>query len=86
MRDDVLSPYDAACLRADEAEEALDDLRHYTRRMLQALDAYWLWCEGWNGPKNRLPRSMSTAEDWWSRYEKYRKLVEVAPTNPRART
>lgn len=53
------------------------DLAHWTRRMLQALDAYWLWWEGWNGPKNRYPRSLSTAEDWWIRFEKYRARVEA---------
>lgn len=49
-------------------------LPHYARRMLQALDAYWLHCDGL--PKGRYPRSRSTAEDWWGRFEKYRSLVE----------
>ena len=49
-------------------------LPHYTRRMLQALDAYWLHCDGL--PKGRYPRSRSNDEDWWGRFEKYRALVE----------
>ncbi len=49
-------------------------LPHYTRRMLQALDGYWLHCDGL--PKGRYPKSRSTMEDWWYRFEKYRKLVE----------
>lgn len=49
-------------------------LPHHTRRMLQALDAYWLHCDGL--PKGRYPRSRSTDEDWWGRFEKYRALVE----------
>jgi len=50
------------------------DLPHLTRRMLQALDAYWLHCDGL--PSNRYPRSQSDAEDWWHRFEKYRAQVE----------
>lgn len=50
-------------------------LPHYTRRMLQALDGYWLHCDGLP-PRERHPRSRSTAEDWWTRFEKYRALVE----------
>jgi hypothetical protein len=42
--------------------------------MLQALDIYWFCCEGL--PRGRNPRGKYTAEDWWFRYEKYRKLVE----------
>lgn len=42
--------------------------------MLQALDAYWLHCDGL--PKGRYPRSRSNDEDWWYRFEKYRALVE----------
>ena len=45
--------------------------------MLQALDGYWLWCDGWQGPRDRYPRSESTAEDWWHRFEKYRARVEL---------
>jgi len=56
--------------------ERHDDVAHYTRRMLQALDGYWMWCDGWQGSANRWPRSESTAEDWWIRFEKYRAKVE----------
>lgn len=59
----------AMCIRRDE-------LAHWTHRMLQALDCYWMWCDGWAGPSNRWPRSESTAEDWWTRFEKYRQRVE----------
>ena len=51
----------------------LEDLRHNIRRMLQALDAYWMNYEG--RPFNKMPRGKYTAEDWWHRYEKYRALV-----------
>lgn len=64
---------DVAALRERVAE--LEDLAHWTRRMLQALDAYWLHCEGYQGPGN--PRSASTDEDWWNRFERYRKRVEA---------
>ena len=50
-------------------------LPHNTRRMLQALDAYWTCCEGM--PKGRYPRGSYTAEDWWNRYERYRAKVEA---------
>lgn len=59
---------------AMSTETAVTNLTHNTRRMLQALDAYWLHCDGL--PNNRYPRSSSTAEDWWGRFEKYRDLVE----------
>jgi hypothetical protein len=52
----------------------LPSLQHYTRRMLQALDGYWLHCDGL--PEARRPRSPSNAEDWWCRFERYRALVE----------
>lgn len=42
--------------------------------MLQSLDAYWLHCDGL--PNGRYPKSRSTDEDWWHRFEKYRALVE----------
>jgi hypothetical protein len=51
------------------------DLQHNTRRMLQALDAYWLHWDGYNGKGH--PRSEATAEDWWIRFERYRKKVEA---------
>src|SRR4051812_17741213 len=44
--------------------EALEARRHYTRRMLQALDIYWFCAEGL--PKGRYPRGRYTAEDWWN--------------------
>lgn len=47
---------------------------HYVRRMLQALDAYWLTIDGL--PKGRYPRGRYDAEDWWGRFEKYRAFVE----------
>jgi hypothetical protein len=50
-------------------------LPHYTRRMLQALDGYWAHCEGGNGQRHHNFRA-SLAEDWWTRFEKYRALVE----------
>jgi len=52
------------------------DLAHWTRRMLQALDAYWAHYEGWNLPR-REPRSRSDQEDWWHRFERYRARVEA---------
>lgn len=51
-----------------------DPISHYARRMLQALDAYWLHCDGL--PPNRHPRGKYETEDWWGRFEKYRALVE----------
>ena len=50
-------------------------LPHNVRRMLQALDGYWLHCDGL--PKGRYPRSRSNDEDWWGRFEKYRAKVEA---------
>lgn len=50
-------------------------LPHNVRRMLQALDAYWLHCDGL--PKGRYPRSLSDASDWWYRFERYRAKVEA---------
>lgn len=41
----------------------VSELAHNTRRMLQALDAYWLGYD---------------LEDWWYRFEKYRANVERA--------
>lgn len=49
-----------------------DDLRHDTRRMLQALDGYWEHCEG----GRERSRTDHDAEDWWTRFERYRKRVE----------
>lgn len=50
-------------------------LPHNARRMLQALDCYWTCCEGM--PKGRYRRGRYDAEDWWNRYERYRRLVEA---------
>jgi hypothetical protein len=50
-------------------------LPHNVRRMLLALDCYWLGCDGL--PKGKYPRGKYTIEDWWIRFEKYRKLVEA---------
>ena len=71
----VLDPYDAACLRADDAEHELADLAHWTRRMLQALDAYWLHYEGYDGFGH--PRTEGAEERWWGRFERYRARVEA---------
>ena len=57
-----------------EADERLFLLGWATRRMIQALDAHWLHYDGL--PKGRYPRSLSDAENWWTRFEKYRKIVE----------
>lgn len=83
-RDNVLSVVES---HAKEARAALfsalgdtkesDDLRHWTRRMLQALDGYWLHYDGWNGDPKRYPRSRSDQEDWWNRFEKYRARVQA---------
>lgn len=51
-----------------------EELSHWTHRMLQALDAYWLHYEGYSGKGQ--PLSPSTEEDWWIRFEKYRRRVE----------
>lgn len=60
----------------------MTDLVHATRRMLQALDAYWLGYEGL--PRNRHPRGSYTSEEWWHRFELYRRQVDaiiaVVPT------
>ena len=65
---------DCASLQGVKEPRRLDG-RHSTRRMLQALDGYWLHCDGL--PKGRYPRSASTAEDWWYRFERYRRDVEA---------
>jgi len=51
-----------------------DRIQHATRRMLQALDAYWLHCDGL--PPKRYPRGKYDMEDWWNRFERYRREVE----------
>lgn len=53
------------------------DLRHNTRRMLQALDAYWLHWDGLPARRDDTVRSESTGEDWWHRFETYRTRVEA---------
>lgn len=57
-------------LAAQAEQEA--ELRHNTRRMLQALDGYWEHCDGLSPNKWGRVRSQATAEDWWHRFEKYR--------------
>jgi hypothetical protein len=52
------------------------DLAHWTRRMLQALDIYWLHSGGLSHARWLTVRSTSTDEDWWIRYERYRARVE----------
>lgn len=64
----------ATVKRVEGELEWADDLRHWTRRMLQALNAYWLHYDGYHGRGN--PCSMSTGEDWWIRFEKYQARVE----------
>lgn len=54
------------------------DLQHSTRRMLQALDGYWEHCDGLSAKKRATVRSWSAAEDWWGRFERYRREVEEA--------
>lgn len=67
--------YEPYVLVAEKATPLyIGPLPHYTRRMLQALDAYWLHHDGL--PNGRYPRSLATEEDWWHRFEKYRALVE----------
>lgn len=53
----------------------MSPLQHATRRMLQALDGYWAHCEGGNGQRHHNFRQ-SLAEDWWTRFERYRREVE----------
>jgi hypothetical protein len=55
--------------------DALNEVAHDTRRMLQALDAYWLHCDGL--PPKRYPQGRYEMEDWWTRFEKYRAKVEA---------
>jgi hypothetical protein len=57
------------------AEAHLETLEWATRRMLQALDIYWKGYEGLPPDKYRW-HGEHFAEDWWTRYEKYRKIVE----------
>lgn len=42
------------------------------RRMLVCLDAYWRCHDGRPGRRGRYD-----LEDWWTRFEKYRRLVEA---------
>jgi hypothetical protein len=52
----------------------VSEFAHNTLRMLQALDAYWLHYDGL--PRSSHPRGLYDQEDWWTRFQKYRKLVE----------
>lgn len=56
----------------------MTDLAHYTKRMLQALDAYWSVYEAGPGrDKFRCwSRAMDSEERLWTRYERYRAKVE----------
>lgn len=56
-------------------------LPHNVRRMLQALDAYWLHCDGLPEHKLRSVRGKYDTEDWWIRFEKYR--AKIAHTSER---
>src|SRR6201995_5778010 len=58
-------PEEAAQLSGMLAQ-VLRDRRRLPTRMLQALDAYWLHCEGL--PKGKYPRGRYTMEDWWGRF------------------
>jgi hypothetical protein len=64
----------AKCAALAGVQAKPNDLAHWTHRMLQALDAYWLHYDGYDGRGN--PRSESTGEDWWHRFERYRARVE----------
>jgi hypothetical protein len=74
----IISDRDSAEANLRSREEQLNDLRHWTHRMLQALDIYWLHCDGLGPRKWDSVRSDSNAEDWWIRFEKYRERVEAA--------
>lgn len=67
-------PEEAAQLSAMLAG-VLRERRRLTTRMLQALDAYWLHCDGL--PKGRYPRGRYGMEDWWGRFERYRAELSV---------
>lgn len=68
-------PEEAAYLTSELAY-VLRERERLTRRMLQALDAYWLMYEGL--PKGRRPRGKFDSEDWWFRFERYRsELTEL---------
>jgi hypothetical protein len=65
------------------AGDVQTDLAHATRRMLQALDAYWRHYEGVDPSKRpdgslRWPHGRYDAEDWWNKFEMYRARVEEA--------
>jgi len=57
--------------------DQVTDLEHSVRRMLQALDGYWAHCEGGHGQRHHNSRP-NLAEDWWTRFERYRREVEAA--------
>lgn len=56
----------------------MTDLAHYTKRMIQALDAYWSVCEGGPGMDSfrSFERAETADERLWNRYERYRERVE----------
>ena len=57
----------------------MSDLAHYTKRMLQALDAYWSVCEGGHGLGSfrSFERAETADERLWGRFERYRAKVEA---------
>lgn len=63
------NPEEAAHLSA-RLVGVLRERRRLTTRMLQALDAYWLVCDGL--PPGRHPRGRYDMEDWFTRFERYR--------------
>jgi hypothetical protein len=69
------NPVRAAQLSADLAA-VLRERRRLTTRMLQALDAYWLCCDGL--PPGKYPRGRYNMEDWWGRFERYRAELTAA--------
>lgn len=78
VRSDVLErERNVALDRITALEIALEEREWAARRMLQALDAYWLSYEGLPSldGKKRYPRGRYDAEDWWNRYERYRALL-----------
>jgi hypothetical protein len=55
--------------------QVLRERRRLTTRMLQALAAYLLHCDGL--PIGRNPRGRYDMEDWWGRFERYRGELEA---------
>ena len=68
-------PEEAAHISAILAQE-IRERKRLTTRMLQSLDAYWLHCDGL--PKGRWPRGRYDMEEWWTRFERYRRELTEA--------